>query len=126
MHAYRGIRTAPGAARTIEAIDDSSRGECTARVAAGGSGQGDGHGHRLQVRLIAVLLTGLCAALALCPSARADTPCGITGEFSMQGTTSSCTYTTVGEDTFTVPEGVSALSALAVGGRGAPGGDYGN
>jgi hypothetical protein len=133
MHAYRVIRTAvgaPGAARTIdrsdvvEASDDSSRGECTARVAAGGGGLGDGHGHGLRARLIAVLLAALCAPLALCASAHADTPCGITGVFSVQGTTSSCTYTTVGEDTFTVPEGVGALSVLAVGGRGAPGGAY--
>jgi hypothetical protein len=42
-------------------------------------------------------------------------PCGSTGVLTSP---TSCAYTTVGSDTFTVPAGVSAVDVVAVGGQG--------
>jgi hypothetical protein len=51
-------------------------------------------------------------------------PCGSTGLFASAGSTDSCTYTAIGEDTFTVPAGVTSLSVTAVGARGSAGSGY--
>ncbi|HEY6471432.1 MAG TPA: hypothetical protein VIY26_00985, partial [Acidimicrobiales bacterium] len=44
-------------------------------------------------------------SLMLLPAApaSADVPCGNTGVFGVSGQTGTCTYQTVGADTFTVP-----------------------
>jgi hypothetical protein len=71
----------------------------------------------------ALLLT--CAvlwSLVSAAGAQAQAPCGATGVFSTSGTMSSCTYTTAGEDTFSVPGGVGTFSVVAVGANGGPGG----
>jgi len=52
------------------------------------------------------------------PGALAASPCGATGVLTTAGLTETCTYTTTGEDTFTVPAGVSSLHVIAVGGQG--------
>jgi hypothetical protein len=44
--------------------------------------------------------------------ASAAGPCGPGGVFSVSGSTDTCTYTTAGEDTFTVPTGVTSVSAV--------------
>ena len=54
--------------------------------------------------------------------ASAAAPCGTNGVFSQSGSTASCTYTTTGQDTFTVPAGVSSLQVTAVGAAGGVGG----
>ena len=56
------------------------------------------------------------------------TPCGTNGYFSSAspGSTASCTYTTLGSDTFTVPTGVSSLDVVAVGATGGAGAAGGN
>ena len=48
-------------------------------------------------------------------------PCGTHGVLS--GTTDTCTYTTAGQDSFTMPAGVSSLQVIAVGGAGGRGGN---
>jgi hypothetical protein len=57
------------------------------------------------------------AAVSVVP-AGASNPCGATGAFNG---TDTCTYTTVGSDTFAVPAGVSSVSAVVVGAGGAGG-----
>ena len=44
--------------------------------------------------------------------------CGSAGVLSTSGSSNTCAYTTVGEDTFTVPAGVGAIDVVAVGGAG--------
>lgn len=53
----------------------------------------------------------------------AGSVCGANGVFSSAGSTSTCTYTTAGEDTFVVPSGVSTIGVVAIGGRGSAGGN---
>ena len=59
----------------------------------------------------------LVAGGVMASAAHAQDPCGSNGVFSTDGTSRSCTYTTAGEDTFTVPTGVT-LDVVAIGGRG--------
>ncbi|MGH3996955.1 MAG: Ig-like domain-containing protein [Pseudonocardiaceae bacterium] len=68
--------------------------------------------------MVAATLVTLGATTA---PAHAASVCGATGAFS--ATSPTCTYTTVGTDTFTVPEGVTAVSFNLFGGAGgsAPG-----
>ena len=54
--------------------------------------------------------------------ASAVNPCGANG---VQTDPTTCTYTTAGSDTYTVPSGASNLHVVAVGGGGAPGGGSG-
>src|SRR5437773_11057902 len=76
--------------------------------------------------VVAALAAGLAAlGLAAIPlvsiPASAAGVCGATGVLSTDGHT--CTYTTAGEDLFTVPPGVMTLTVVAVGARGAAGGN---
>jgi hypothetical protein len=57
-------------------------------------------------------------------SADAATPCGANGVLSGAGTHFSCEYTTVGEDTFSVPAGLTSVSVVAIGAPGGNGGLY--
>ena len=52
------------------------------------------------------------------PGALAASPCGNAGVLTTAGATETCTYTTTGQDTFSVPAGVSSLDVIAVGGQG--------
>lgn len=64
---------------------------------------------------------------ALAPAASAaGAPCGTAGVFSTTATTDVCTYTTPGQDTFTVPAQVSALTVKATGAAGGTGGGSSN
>src|ERR1700690_3418189 len=78
---------------------------------------GSRRGARLALTAAAVA-AGLSGGVS---GASGTAPCGTSGVFSQVGSTGTCTYTTTGEDTFTVPSGVSAVHVVAVGGRGAPG-----
>ena len=72
----------------------------------------------------AVGLVVASVGLAVAPTAATATaPCG-NGVLSTSGTQSTCTYTSLGEDAFSVPAGVTVLKVLAVGasGDGAGGG----
>lgn len=66
-------------------------------------------------------MTGLLAAVLVAAPATADpagapSPCGTGGTFTASPPT--CTYTAVGTDTFTVPEGVSAVTVDVFGAEG--------
>src|ERR1700722_6964491 len=54
--------------------------------------------------------------------ASGSTPCGASGVPTSGAGTDACTYTTAGEDTFTVPTGVSQLSVVVIGAAGGAGG----
>jgi Glycine rich protein len=78
-------------------------------------------GSRRGARL-ALTATAVAAGLSVGVSgASGIAPCGTTGVFSQVGATGTCTYTSTGEDTFTVPTAVSAVHVVAVGGHGASG-----
>ncbi len=70
--------------------------------------------------LTAVTTAGVTSLVAT-PASAAGPLCGTTGVQSVSGGTTTCTYTTVGEDTFNVPTGVSSLDITAVGADGTPG-----
>jgi hypothetical protein len=59
--------------------------------------------------------------LGSAPSAMADGPCGSSGVFAASGSGGTCTYTTQGEDTFSVPSGASTVSVQAIGAQGGDG-----
>ncbi|MCX4807257.1 Ig-like domain-containing protein [Streptomyces sp. NBC_01214] len=70
---------------------------------------------------VAAGVTGLLAAVLAAAPATADpagapSPCGTGGTFTTSPPT--CTYTAVGTDTFTVPEGVSAVTVDVFGAEG--------
>src|SRR5437763_8730929 len=65
------------------------------------------------------ILTLSLAVIVTAQPALAVNPCGTGGVFAA-GATDSCTYTTAGDDTFTVPGGVASVTINAIG---APGGD---
>lgn len=73
-------------------------------------------------KTVATIAAGLAGGSA---TAVAAGPCGANGVFSQSGSTVFCTYTAAGEDTFTVPPGVSGVSVMAIGAPGGKGGDYG-
>ena len=88
---------------------------------------GDFNVHTRRVRGLAGLLAlstalgGFGLAFAPAPAALACVPggpCGSTGLFTSTGTTVTCTYATTGEDTFSVPAGVTSVHVDAVGGSG--------
>src|SRR5581483_4837367 len=68
--------------------------------------------------LVAALVAGLAGTLGPVATSSAAVPCGVNGVLSTAGTTSTCTYTGTGEDTFTVPAGVDSLQVVAIGGKG--------
>jgi hypothetical protein len=72
--------------------------------------------------LVVVGLAGGCvAAIGPAAIASAAAPCGSAGTLSSSGATTTCTYTGAGQDTFTVPAGVSSLNVTAVGASGGRG-----
>jgi hypothetical protein len=71
-----------------------------------------------RLRVPAVLLGGVAMAVGLGGVGSAASPCGTAGVLSASGATQTCTYTGSGQDTFTVPAGVSSLHVVAVGGLG--------
>ncbi len=77
-----------------------------------------GSGRALLVVLVAGAV-GAAAAIGTTASAVvvAPGPCGATGALSGGGG-STCTYTVVGSDTFTVPAGVTQATIVAIGGKG--------
>jgi hypothetical protein len=70
------------------------------------------------LRVAAVLLGGVATAVGLAGVGSAASPCGSAGVLSTSGAAQTCTYTSTGQDTFTVPAGVSSLHVVAVGGLG--------
>lgn len=74
----------------------------------------------LGLACITLSLIGIGAALPAIPASAVLTPCGATGVFNRSGNSVTCTYSTVGADTFTVPTGVgvSSLTVVAIGGGG--------
>ena len=72
---------------------------------------------------LVVAAGGLAAAVGLAGVASAAVVCGSTGTPSTAGTTAACTYTTSGQDTFTVPAGVTSVDVTAVGAGGGIGGN---
>jgi hypothetical protein len=73
---------------------------------------------RLSILVVVAVVAGLGAASGSVLPAGASNPCGATGAFNG---TDSCTYTTVGSDTFVVPPGVSSVNVVVVGAGGAGG-----
>ena len=67
------------------------------------------------------LLVVLAGLLVAAPPAQADAICGGGVTVAYAGATATCAYTTAGEATFTVPDGVTSLAVLAVGAPGADG-----
>jgi hypothetical protein len=74
--------------------------------------------------IVAQLFVGL--ALGGITNVAAVPPCGTNGVLTTLGSTATCTYTLTGEDTFTVPAGVSSLHIVAIGGKGGDGGSGDN
>src|ERR1700694_335406 len=83
------------------------------------------------------LRAALAVPLAVAPMLVGLTPGGVTqvaavgppcsnGVLTTTGTTSTCTYTSAGQDTFTVPPGVTTLHIVAIGGKGGEGGHSGS
>ena len=64
---------------------------------------------------LATVTTAGVTSLATAPASAASPLCGTNGVLSASNGTITCTYTTVGEDTFNVPSGVSSLDITAVG-----------
>ncbi len=85
------------------------------------------HGRRVLITLcLASLSLGPAGALSLGHAGQASAAggtCGSTGTQTNSGTTDTCTYSTLGADTFIVPSGVSSLSVAVIG---APGGTGNN
>ena len=77
-------------------------------------------GRRLAVLLVlAGGLFALLGAVVVDPAVAQASTCGAAGAFSSAGPMDTCTYSsTGGEDTFTAPSGVSAVTVRAVGGPG--------
>jgi len=71
-------------------------------------------------RLLRVRVVGVLMALPLVVVAQGVAPAGAVSTCGTNGVASSgkCTYTTTGEDTFTVPLGVTTIHVVAVGGEG--------
>jgi hypothetical protein len=71
--------------------------------------------------LVGVVLPGV-GLFGASSDAEAATPCGSTGSFVSP---SSCSYTAIGQDSFTVPLGVTSLALMVDGGAGGLGGGDG-
>jgi uncharacterized repeat protein (TIGR01451 family) len=67
---------------------------------------------------LVVVAGGSAAAVGLAGVASAEVVCGSTGTPSTAGTTAACAYTASGQDTFTVPAGVTSVDVTAVGAGG--------
>ena len=77
--------------------------------------RGQAPGRLLGARSVLSALAVIAAVLVVAPGVLAASPCGTNGEFSQSGATATCTYTNPGgEDTFTVPAGISAVSVTAI------------
>lgn len=80
----------------------------------------DAVGRRLLVGGVVVIALGACVAAGATASADAPTACGATGVLSGSAVL-TCTYTTIGSDTFTVPAGVMQADVVVIA---AAGGNY--
>jgi hypothetical protein len=67
------------------------------------------------------LAGGWVAAFGPAAIASAAAPCGSTGTMSSSGATTTCAYKGAGQDTFTVPAGVTSVNVTAVGASGGRG-----
>ena len=67
---------------------------------------------------------GLTSALVVGTASASTPPCGTAGVLSVAAGTSTCTYTSLGADTFTVPTGTTQVMVTAVGGAGGDGLTY--
>jgi len=81
----------------------------------------------LAVAAASLLGAGGLVVLATSP-ASASIPCGTNGVIGINGSTVTCTYTTVGADTFTVPpnDNITSVVVVVVGGGGAGGSSTAN
>jgi uncharacterized repeat protein (TIGR02543 family) len=68
--------------------------------------------------MFALVAAGISFIGATSVAEAGTTPCGSTGSFS----SSSCSYTATGQDSFTVPDGITSLVVVAEGGAGDFGG----
>jgi hypothetical protein len=76
----------------------------------------------LTVSFAAVIGSG--GSFLVASDASAASACGNAGTLSTSAGVSTCTYTAAGEDTFSVPAGVTQVSVVAIGGAGGAGGTY--
>jgi hypothetical protein len=70
---------------------------------------------------LVVLLAGLFGVWAFAvvgTASGASSPCGATGSLTVSGATATCTYTSVGNDSFTVPPGITGASFIVDGAEG--------
>jgi hypothetical protein len=68
--------------------------------------------------VLAVVAVGGVGVVVPAVASAAGSPCGTGGVFSTAGSTASCAYSSPGQDTFTVPAGVSSVHVVAIGGQG--------
>lgn len=76
-----------------------------------------------RVGMVAVITAGLGGGVVV-SGADGASPCGAHGVYASAGGSGSCTYTIVGEDTFTPPAGFTSVQVVAVGAPGGNGGLY--
>jgi hypothetical protein len=76
-----------------------------------------------RVGMVAVIAAGLGGGVVV-SGADGASPCGAHGVYASAGGSGSCTYTIVGEDTFTPPAGFTSVQVVAVGAPGGNGGLY--
>jgi len=76
----------------------------------------------LTVSFAAVIGSG--GSFLVASDASAASACGNAGTLSTSAGVSTCTYTAAGEDTFSVPAGVTQVSVVAIGGAVGAGGTY--
>jgi hypothetical protein len=85
--------------------------------AAIGAGARRAASPRALVGGLAATILAVAIGVGATASAVGPNPCGAAGVLSGSGTL-TCTYSTVGSDTFTVPSGVTSAGFVAVGGKG--------
>ncbi len=68
-----------------------------------------------RVGMVAVIAAGLGGGVVV-SGADGASPCGAHGVYASAGGSGSCTYTIVGEDTFTPPAGFTSVQVVAAGG----------
>jgi uncharacterized repeat protein (TIGR01451 family) len=81
-------------------------------------------GRQLRVGFAALTTVAMVAgtlAVSSAPVTAVDAPCGTGGVYSESGGVATCTYTATGEDTFTVPAGVTQVTVSAIGAAGGDG-----
>ena len=132
----QGCGAGAGPAGPMVADDEAAGGEGAVEVVGDGGlrGQQPGAGQDAQgfvstggqvMRFVHRLLGAASAAAVVAGLTALPAAAALPANCSLSGTIVTCTYTTVGESTFTVPAGVSDVEVIATGGAG--GADvYGN